>query len=87
MLNVNGTSYLHGVLILHVHDLHCVIQRVTFVSHAVGGRTASAIIDQSFSELRSLANERLGGKKSGGGGGGGGGGKVNVTEFIVELLS
>ena len=44
----------------------------------VGGRTASAIVDQCMSELRSMTNERLGGKKKSGGGGGGGG-KVNVN--------
>ena len=49
----------------------------------VGGRTASAIVDQCMSELRSMANERLSGKKKSGGGGGGGG-KVNInTQYSV----
>ena len=46
-----------------------------------GGRTASAIVDEAMSQLKSLVRERLGGKSGGsssggssGGGGGGGGG-------------
>lgn len=36
-----------------------------------GGRTADAIVEQAFSQLRAIANQRLG--KRGGSGGGGGG--------------
>ena len=61
-----------------------------------GGRTADAIVDQIISQLKTIANERLGKRGGGGGGGssggsGGSGGKdaIDLTDgdFQVNDLS
>lgn len=48
-----------------------------------GGRTADAIVEQAFNQLRSITNERLG--KRGGGGGGGSGSGGNGGKDTIEL--
>lgn len=53
-----------------------------------GQRTAQGIVDAAISQLKSIVNDRLTGKKSGGGGGGGGGGGKKPTgdsKDVVEL--
>lgn len=59
----------------------------------IGARTADAIVQEALNVARSVANDRLSGKKTGsgggrsggGGGGGGGGGSGGSTKDVIEL--
>lgn len=56
-----------------------------------GGRTADAIVEQALTQLRTIVNDRLGGKRGGGGSsgssGGGSGGKdtIELTDSNFEV--